>query len=164
MNYCRACSGSSIIDYKNAKESRTRHPGNPMSRKLIWYLLSIYATSFIISAILAFNFYVKIQSYIYSALLGLFFYIPITELMTQIVQAVLSKFIRPKEIPKLDLSMGIPEEFKTFVVIPTIIGDVKKIDQLIQKLEVYYLANKSENIYFALLRRLYQQQQRKRTD
>ena len=37
------------------------------------------------------------------------------------------------------------------VVIPTIINSKKKVQELMHKLEVYYLANKSENLYFALL-------------
>ena len=36
----------------------------------------------------------------------------------------------------------------------TIIKSNDKVKELFEKLEVYYLANKSENIYFTLLRRL----------
>ena len=44
-----------------------------------------------------------------------------------------------------------PKKYSTFVVIPTIINSADKVKELIKKLEVYYLANKSENLYFALL-------------
>ena len=44
-----------------------------------------------------------------------------------------------------------PKESAAFVVIPTIISSKEKVKELMKKLEVYYLANKSENIYFALL-------------
>ena len=37
------------------------------------------------------------------------------------------------------------------VVIPTIISKESKVKELIEKLEVYYLANKSENLYFTIL-------------
>ena len=37
------------------------------------------------------------------------------------------------------------------VVIPTIIKSKEKVKELMKKLEVYYLANKSENLYFTLL-------------
>ncbi len=37
------------------------------------------------------------------------------------------------------------------VIIPTIVEGPKKVRDLISKLEVFYLANKSENIYFTLL-------------
>ena len=37
------------------------------------------------------------------------------------------------------------------VVIPTIVNSREKVKDLIKKLEVFYLANKSENLYFCLL-------------
>ena len=37
------------------------------------------------------------------------------------------------------------------VVIPTIIKNKEKVEELMKKLEVYYIANKSDNIYFTLL-------------
>lgn len=51
----------------------------------------------------------------------------------------------------MDYSEGIPEEESTFVVVPTIIDSEKKVEEIIHKLEVYYLANRSDNLYFALL-------------
>ena len=54
-------------------------------------------------------------------------------------------------IPKMDFSEGIPEEFSTIVAIPTIINSKDKVKDLMHKLEVYFLANKTENLYFILL-------------
>ena len=67
------------------------------------------------------------------------------------MQYILGKFVEPKIIPKLDFGMGIPKEYSTFVVIPTILNNPQKVEELVKKLEVYYLANKTENLYFALL-------------
>ena len=69
----------------------------------------------------------------------------------QLLNYILSKKVKPKLMPKLDFSKGIPEQYSTFIVIPTIINSKDKVKELFEKLEVYYLANKSENIYFALL-------------
>ena len=85
----------------------------------------------------------------------LFFFIgliPIQEIVSQIIKYFLGKIVKPKVIPKLDMqNNGVPEEYSTFVVIPTIIKDKEKVSSLMKKLEIYYLANKSKNIYFALL-------------
>ena len=51
----------------------------------------------------------------------------------------------------MDFFEGIDSENSTFVVIPTIIKSKEKVRELFRKLEVFYLANKSKNIYFALL-------------
>ena len=77
--------------------------------------------------------------------------IPVQSIIMQIVQGIINKVVSPKQIPKLDFLNGIPEEYSSMVIIPTIIKSKEKIEELIKKLEVYYLANKSENIYFTLL-------------
>ncbi|MCL2341628.1 MAG: hypothetical protein FWC53_00750 [Firmicutes bacterium] len=78
-------------------------------------------------------------------------FIPISEICVQSINYILSKKVKPNLIPKLNFSKGIPEEAATFVIIPTLIKSKEKVEDLIRKLEVYYLANKSDNIYFALL-------------
>jgi len=77
--------------------------------------------------------------------------LPAYALVKEGVQWLLSKWVKPKLIPKMDFQNGVPKESTTFVVIPTIITSKEKVQKLMRKLEVYYLANKSENLYFALL-------------
>ena len=45
----------------------------------------------------------------------------------------------------------ITKEQATMVVIPTIIESKEKVEEMFRKLEVYFLANKSDNLYFTLL-------------
>ena len=71
--------------------------------------------------------------------------------MILLVQYILSKVVKPKLIPKLDFLNGINKENATMVVIPTILSSVEKVKELTKKLEVFYLANKSDNLYFTLL-------------
>ena len=56
-----------------------------------------------------------------------------------------------KPIFKLDFKDGIPKNYKTMVVIPTILKNKEKVDKMFDTLEKYYLSNKSKNIYFTLL-------------
>lgn len=81
----------------------------------------------------------------------LLFLIPASEIAIQATQYILSKIVKPKPIPKLDYSQGIDEEHKTMVVIPTILKSKEKVQELMRKLEVFYLANQSKNLYFTLL-------------
>ena len=48
---------------------------------------------------------------------------------------------------------GIPEKFKTLVVIPSMFNSVSELEELLENLEVRFLANRSSNIHFALLDR-----------
>ncbi len=56
-----------------------------------------------------------------------------------------------KKLPSMDFEEGIPDECKTAVVMPVIIGSKKQIKKYTDDLETYYLANRSDNLYFALL-------------
>ena len=108
------------------------------------YLLGISSLSILLA--LAISSYTK-----FNIISFILFLIPASEIAIQIVQYILSKVVKPKLIPKLDFSNGIDEKYKTMVVIPTILNSKEKVQELMRKLEVYYLANKSENIYFSLL-------------
>ena len=141
--------------------------------KLNLYLISIYGISLVISIFIGINFYIQIypsilaffnnfaliysfiMTVISSGILSLIFvaisFIMISYIMTQTIQYILGKIVKPSLIPKMDFRNGIPKESSTFVVIPTIISEEKQIKKLVKKLEVYYISNKTENMYFALL-------------
>ena len=54
-------------------------------------------------------------------------------------------------LPRLDFSGGIPPESRTLVVIPTMLTSAPNIEELIEALEVRFLANRDENLHFGLL-------------
>ncbi|MEO6734267.1 MAG: glucoamylase family protein [Ferruginibacter sp.] len=58
---------------------------------------------------------------------------------------------RPNLLPRMDYSRGIPQEYQTMVVIPTILGSLPVIDEIMEGLEVRFLANRDANLYFGLL-------------
>lgn len=115
------------------------------------YILGITLLSVVLSLGISLFFQPSIQNKGIFVLSFLIFLIPSSELVIQIIQYILSKTVSPKLIPKLDFSHGIDEKNRTMVVIPTIIKSKEKVQELMRKLEVYYLANQSENIYFTLL-------------
>ncbi len=59
--------------------------------------------------------------------------------------------IRPRSLPRLDFSRGIPDDHRVLVVVPTMLTSVKGIEHLIEGLEVHHLANRDGNVFFALL-------------
>jgi cyclic beta-1,2-glucan synthetase len=59
--------------------------------------------------------------------------------------------VKPDLLPRMDFSKGVPANCKTMVVVPTILTNDDEINTLIESLEVRHLANKDENIHFALL-------------
>ena len=126
-----------VLQYKASRQMSSKD-------KTKAYLLGIISFSFLIS--IAISCFTKLN-----LLSFILFLIPSSEIAIQIVQYILSKVVKPKLIPKIDYSNGIDEEHKTMVVIPTILKSKEKVQELMEKLEVFYLANKSDNIYFTLL-------------
>lgn len=114
------------------------------------YILGISTLSIIISALLSCTL-VNIKNVVIWIASFILFLIPASEIAVQIIQYILSKIVKPKIIPKIDLSQGIPKESATMVVIPTIVKTRERVQELTRKLEVFYLANKSKNLYFTLL-------------
>ncbi|MCK9221749.1 MAG: glycosyl transferase family 36 [Limnochordia bacterium] len=77
--------------------------------------------------------------------------IPVSDLVVTTVNSLITRFTKPQIIPKMEFRNGIPKEAKTVVVVPTLLPDRKRVTELFEQLEVYYLANAEDNLYFALL-------------
>ena len=119
----------------------------PSSNKLRFnlYLLSIIFCSILVCFLLS-QYFIKYKIIGFIILL-----IPVFQLSMQIISQVFSIFCRPKPLFKMDYTKKIPEESATMVVIPTIIKDIDKIKEVFNKLETFYIFNKSNNLYFTLL-------------
>jgi len=81
----------------------------------------------------------------------LLFILLFMDIYIKTIMYIISKFKKPKIIPKMNLYNRLDENKSSFVVIPSIIGNKEKIDELVKKLEIYYLANKTPNLYFSIL-------------
>ena len=57
----------------------------------------------------------------------------------------------PHPLPRLDFSRGIPHACRTLVVVPTMLTGVENVDDLVEALEVRFLANRDEHLHFGLL-------------
>ncbi len=77
--------------------------------------------------------------------------VPANEIVVALINWSVSKLKPIRHVPKLDLSEGIPDNKKTIIVIPAILPNAKRTEELMKQLEVYYLGNKDKNLYFALL-------------
>ncbi len=115
------------------------------------YIITLETITIFVSLLLGIYINKQIENIYLSLILFILLLIPVKAIITQVVQYILGKITKTKRIPKLDYRNGIPEEDATFVVIPTIVKKGKRVEELMHKLEVYYMANKSNNIYFALL-------------
>ena len=59
--------------------------------------------------------------------------------------------VTPRPLPRMDFSAGIPPESRTLVVVPTMLTSADGIEDLVEALEVRFLANRDDNLHFGLL-------------
>ncbi len=63
----------------------------------------------------------------------------------------LAHLLRPRTLPKLDMSSGLPADCRTLVVIPTLLGDLDDVNAMTRRIELHYLSNPDPALQFALL-------------
>lgn len=74
-----------------------------------------------------------------------------TQLSMEVVNRAVMLLAGPKRLPRMDFSGGIPPEFRTMVTVPTMLSSSHAVRQLLEGLEIRYLANREDNLYFSLL-------------
>ena len=82
-------------------------------------------------------------------LLALFVSVPLSELVLGLLNHRISKLLPTIPRPALALRSGVPEQFRTLVVIPTMITSPAGVDELMDDLEVHFLGNDDGEVYFA---------------
>ncbi len=140
-----------IEDLFRTSNSDNYHIGTLLFKpKKNTFRVSIYILTILISSILITLFFTNY--FIENKILGfIILIIPVSQLIIQIINHLLTTFVEPKPLCKMDYSKGLPEDAATMVVITTLVGDATKVKEMFSKLETYYLVNKSNNIYFSLL-------------
>ena len=136
------------VDIVNKANKDKKHIGwylfnqkNYKNRTII-YILTIVILTLGVSGLLA---------WLMGTWLLLILLIPISGLVIEVVNQMLMHFVRASSLFKLKFEEGLPKEYSTMVVIPTLVKDKKKVIRMFENLEVYYLSNKIDNIYFTLL-------------
>src|SRR6202163_1126665 len=78
--------------------------------------------------------------------------IPASEIGTSVINQLITLLLPPRLLSKLELrDDGIPEEYMTAVVVPTLISSVHGVEEALEHIEVQYLANRDPNLQFAIL-------------
>ena len=74
-----------------------------------------------------------------------------SQLSVALVNWLATLLTTPHPLPRMDFSKGIPPESRTLAVVPTMLISAQNIEDLIEALEVRFLANRDENLHFGLL-------------
>ena len=82
---------------------------------------------------------------------GLLCFLSISQLAIALTNLLATSLATPQPLPRMDFSKGIPSESITLVVVPTLLTSPENIGQLMDDMEVRFLANRDENLRFGLL-------------
>lgn len=115
------------------------------------YLLPIFLLTALLSLVFAFYSYKKSLNIFISIVVFITALIPMSDISISLINWCFIRKVSPAFLPRLKFSNKIPEEMSTLVVITTLLSNEKQVIELIKKLEIYYLGNKEENIYYGIV-------------
>jgi cyclic beta-1,2-glucan synthetase len=83
--------------------------------------------------------------------LGALALVPASDLAVALLNRFITAIVAPNLLPRLEWATGIPPEFRTLVVVPTLLTGPGDADDQVEQLEVHYLANADGDVRFALV-------------
>ncbi len=112
--------------------------------------------------ILAISFFILYLSIIYGRrfagdglgipiLIGVITLIPASDIGVLFSNWILTNLFPPSFLPRIEFREGISKSASTLVVVPTLLTSGDRSIEIFKQLEVFYLANPEENLYFALV-------------
>ncbi|HKR60784.1 MAG TPA: glucoamylase family protein [Pyrinomonadaceae bacterium] len=77
--------------------------------------------------------------------------IPASDIALGILNFDVTNFFNPRLLPRMNTVAGVGPAGRTMVVVPTIFSSEATVRQLLERLEVHFLANQDKHLHFALL-------------
>ncbi len=84
-------------------------------------------------------------------ILGLFALVPASDLAVALLNRGVTTVSTPGLLPRFEWLGGVPAEFRTMVAVPTLLTELAGVEELVERLEVHYLANADGDLRFALV-------------
>jgi cyclic beta-1,2-glucan synthetase len=77
--------------------------------------------------------------------------LPWSEFAVLATNFLLTHVLKPRTLAKLELKNGVPDKYRTIVVVPSMLTGRNEVDNLLRRLEMHFIANGDPNLSFALL-------------
>lgn len=82
---------------------------------------------------------------------GILFLFCASQLTITVVNFISTLLVKPHLLPKMNFQTLIPSAYRTLVVVPVMLTSAEEIENLVDSLEVRFLANRNEHLHFGLL-------------
>ena len=73
------------------------------------------------------------------------------EVADKLITYFTGKLVHPQPLPRFNFAKTIDKENSTMIAMPTVVNSVDKLKKMVNKMEITYLANRSQNMYYMLL-------------
>ena len=137
---------------------RARPPGSTiLARKARAWALPLYAGSIamltlVIVARLMVDVHAEVRWTWWSeAMFALGLVLATSQLAVSLANWLVTLFVAPRTLPRMDYGDGIAAESRTLVVVPTMLGSIETTEELVEALEVRFLANRDRHLHYGLL-------------
>jgi hypothetical protein len=112
----------------------------------IFFLAIIFAAAMFYTAYSPGDYSWKILSFV-----GFISFLGSLQLAVSLVNWLSTIWVQPQLLPRMDFSDGIPSECRSLIVIPTMLSSEEYVEELIEGLEIRYIANRQANLHYGLL-------------
>ncbi len=116
-----------------------------------FYITGIQIVSIFLIAAMLFPVLPRSSGFIGLIVAFLLLIVPAMQDAVDLANNSVSTLYDPQPLPKFDFSDGIPAECTTLVAVPSLLLKEEQIHELVNDLEVRFLANRDPNLHFALL-------------
>jgi cyclic beta-1,2-glucan synthetase len=76
--------------------------------------------------------------------------LPASDIAVAVLNRLVTEIVAPEVLPQLEWLEGVPTEFRTLVVVPTLLTDAAEVEEQVERIEVHFLANADGEVRFAL--------------
>ncbi len=122
------------------KNSIKRHPN-------LYYFSVLVALQFIL---LSFFLWFELNNS-FALFFSIVAFIPVSDTALHTLNFLTNQILSPELLPKMLYKEGVPDEARTFIVVPTIFKTPDDIKKRVEGLEVHYFSNKDPNFFYAIL-------------
>jgi hypothetical protein len=116
-----------------------------------FYITGIQIVSILLIAVIVFPILPHSSGFVGLILAFLFLLVPVMQDAVDLANNSVSTLYDPQPLPKFDFHEAIPAECTTLVAVPSLLLNEDQVRELVNDLEVRFLANRDPNLHFALL-------------
>lgn len=117
----------------------------------LFYAAALALMTSLLSAYLVHHIYLLGISGWHAGVLTWFIVICTSQISISLVNWLTTIVVRSRPLPKMDFAAGLPRQCRSLVALPSMLVSFENVEELIEGLEVRFLANNDEQLFFALV-------------